>query len=164
MRDKARPLWNQAGDRVESIVGAAQDITSRRNAEGEARRGRAAAEELLLLRQEQTREARAQGEVSAALAGTLDPGTVYQVILEQAARVLPFDHAEISLYKDGWVLSVATLGGPRSTRGRPRFGSIRAPMSGLPWPMVSPSIWTIRRKCPIGPILPPGVDPIACAA
>jgi diguanylate cyclase (GGDEF)-like protein/PAS domain S-box-containing protein len=112
VRDRARPLWNRARDRIESIVGAARDITSQKNAEQEARRGRAAAEELLLLRQEQMREAKALGEVSAALAGTLDPGTVYQVILDQAARVLPFDHAEISLYRDDWVVSVATLGGP----------------------------------------------------
>jgi diguanylate cyclase (GGDEF)-like protein/PAS domain S-box-containing protein len=112
VRDKARPLWNQARDRVESIVGAARDITSEKSAEREARRGRAAAEELLLLRQEQMREAGALDEVSAALAGSLDPGIVYQVILDQAARVLPFDHAEISLYQDDWVVSVATLGGP----------------------------------------------------
>ncbi len=70
------------------------------------------AEELAALRQEQIREAEALAGVSAALASALDPGTVYQVILSQAARVLPFDHAEIALYKNDWVVSVATLGGP----------------------------------------------------
>jgi PAS domain S-box-containing protein len=93
------------GDRV------TQALRNARLYAAEQERSRVA-EELAGLRQEQIREAEALAGVSVALAGALDPSTVYQVILEQAARVLPFDYAEIALYKDGWVVSVATLGGP----------------------------------------------------
>jgi two-component system sensor histidine kinase KdpD len=57
-------------------------------------------------------EAAALGAISAALASTLQPAELYTLILQEAARVLPFDHAEIVLYRDGWAVSVASLGEP----------------------------------------------------
>ena len=42
VRDHARPIWDQTEDRVVRILGAAQDITDRKQAEEEARRHQAA--------------------------------------------------------------------------------------------------------------------------
>jgi PAS domain S-box-containing protein len=109
-----------------SIIGMLLDLTERHEAEERLRnseeryrqaglaleQARAAAEELAALRQQQAEEAEAMATVGAALASALDAATIYQVILEQAARILPFDHAVIALYQDGWVISGATLGGP----------------------------------------------------
>ena len=82
----------------------------------------AAQEELTaiaVLRRQQAAEVEALTTVSAALSSSLDPAAVFQIILEQAERVLPFDHAQIALYRDGWVVSAATRGGPGIPSGTP---------------------------------------------
>jgi signal transduction histidine kinase len=61
---------------------------------------------------EAAKAAEAMSAVTAALASSLEPELLYRVILEQAARVLPFDHALIVLYQDGWVVNAACLGEP----------------------------------------------------
>jgi signal transduction histidine kinase len=66
---------------------------------------------------EAARAAEAMSAVTAALASSLEPELLYQVILEQAARVLPFDHAMIVLYQDGWVVNAACLGEPSVPAG-----------------------------------------------
>ncbi|HEV7127014.1 MAG TPA: PAS domain S-box protein, partial [Ktedonobacterales bacterium] len=94
------------------FISQVQDITERKLIEQALAQSKATAEELAHLRHQQAEEAEAMAAVGTALSSALDPGTVYRIILEQAARVLPFDHAAIALYRDGWVISVATLGGP----------------------------------------------------
>jgi signal transduction histidine kinase len=59
---------------------------------------------------EAAKAAEAMSAVTTALASSLEPELLYRVILEQAARVLPFDHALIVLYQEGWVVSAACLG------------------------------------------------------
>ncbi len=105
------PLRNAAGA-MDGATGVAIDITDRALELAELERAKRAAEDLARLRQEQAEQMEALARVGDALTSSLDPATVYRVILDQAALVLPFDHAEIALYQDGWVVSVATLGGP----------------------------------------------------
>ncbi len=69
-----------------------------------------AAEELARLRQQQAEEAHALAAISGALASTLEPGRLYAVILEQAVKVLPCDHAAVHLYEDGWAVVAASWG------------------------------------------------------
>lgn len=75
------------------------------------------AEELAALRAEQTAEASALAEVSAALADVLEPEPLYRRILEQAARVLPCDFARVVLPEDGWVVAAASWGQPSPPPG-----------------------------------------------
>lgn len=121
VRDHARPFWDRGHDRVAHIVGAAQDITAQKQAEQEAQRGRAAAEELARLRQDQAEEAEAMARVSAALAGSLEPARLYQIILEQAAHLLPVDTSCVFLIQDGWVVVAATWGQPSLPVGSRAF-------------------------------------------
>ncbi len=99
------------------FISQVQDISERKQTEHAAAHAQAVAKELAELRRREAEEAEAIAAVGAALAGALDPGTVYQIILAQAARVLPFDHAVIALYEDGWVVNGATLGGPNFAAG-----------------------------------------------
>ena len=64
-------------------------------------------------------EAKAMSRVSVALAGSLEPSRLYEVILQQAITVLPCDHAEVLLYRDGWVVVVASWGEPCVPQGTP---------------------------------------------
>jgi len=66
------------------------------------------AEELRL----QAAEAEALAAVSAALSLTLEPEALYALILEHAARFLPYDHAEVVLYDGGGVVVAANRGEP----------------------------------------------------
>jgi PAS domain S-box-containing protein len=75
--------------------------------------------------EEARRTAEALDQVSLALATTLEPAALYRIILEQAATVLPFEHAGILAYRDGWAEAVAWLGEPAVTPGTRLF-----PVSG----------------------------------
>jgi PAS domain S-box-containing protein len=99
------------------VITQVQDITDRRRAERALEQARVAAEELARLRHEQAEEAEALAEVTAALSRTLEPAQLYQVILEQAARVLPCDHGSVTLYADGEATCIATWGHPRMQPG-----------------------------------------------
>lgn len=112
-------LVRDAAGHPQYFISQVQDITERKEAEHAREHTRAVAEELASLRQQQAEEAAAMAAVSTALSSALDPATVYHIILTQAARVLAFDHAEIALYIDGWVVSVATLGGPEINPNTP---------------------------------------------
>jgi hypothetical protein len=54
-------------------------------------------------------QAEAMAQVGLALAGALEPEQVYDLILEQFSRVLPYDHAAVLLHQDEW----ATIAGSR---------------------------------------------------
>jgi PAS domain S-box-containing protein len=102
-----------------AIVGAAgihRDITARKAAERAVEEARAFAE--------------AMDRVSFALAATLDPDRLYQIILEQAMAVLPCDYASIFLYRDGWAWEIANRGEETASAGTRLF-----PVSGpaRPW-------------------------------
>ena len=86
------------------------DIGRRKQEERALEQARAAAEELASLRQEQVEEAQAMSAVSQALAGTLEPQRLYQVILEQAERILHCDHTCVLLHEDGWATVAASRG------------------------------------------------------
>lgn len=60
-----------------------------------------------------------------ALANSLEPERLYETILQQAIRVLPCDHAGVTLYQDGIATFVATWGEPRIQAGT------STPMDGL---------------------------------
>ena len=83
---------------VEGLIINAHDVTERI----------AFAEELQL----QAAEAEALAAVSAALSQTLESGALYALILEHAARFLPYDHAEVVLYGCGGVVVAANRGEP----------------------------------------------------
>ncbi|HWE61747.1 MAG TPA: histidine kinase dimerization/phospho-acceptor domain-containing protein, partial [Chloroflexota bacterium] len=67
------------------------------------------------------REAEAVAQVGAALAGTLDPATLYHRILDQITCVLPADHASILSYEDHWAIVEACWGEPRVDPGTRLF-------------------------------------------
>jgi signal transduction histidine kinase len=102
---------------LQSIIGMLLDITERKRAELALARAKALAEELAHLRQQQVEEAAAISAVGAALASTLEPAELYQVILEQSARILPCDHAGVTLYAQGQATFFATWGEPRIQPG-----------------------------------------------
>ena len=84
----------------------------------EAERTRAeAAEELARLRAGEAAEAAAFEAVGAALNASLDPRTLYSLILTQVTRVLPCDHASVTMYDGDGVTFVATWGSPRIAPG-----------------------------------------------
>jgi PAS domain S-box-containing protein len=74
--------------------------------------------------------AEAMDRVSFALAATLEPDRLYQIILEQAMAVLPCDFASIGLYHDGWAWATASRGEQTVPPGTRLF-----PISGpdRPW-------------------------------
>jgi signal transduction histidine kinase/CheY-like chemotaxis protein len=83
------------------------------------------AEELAL----RAKEAEALAQVGVALAGTLDPAQLYHLILDQAAKVVPCDHAFVLQYQDGWATLAASWGTlrlPAGTRIFPLKGPDRA--------------------------------------
>ena len=105
------PLRDGAG----ALVGAAtitRDITTLKQAFHEAEQGRRAAVELALLRAERAREFQALSDLTAAITQELEPEKLYNLILEQAVRLLPCDVARVRLYQDGWVTVAATWGEP----------------------------------------------------
>jgi PAS domain S-box-containing protein len=92
----------------------AMDIDERKRAERAIEEARAFAE--------------AMDRVSFALAATLEPDHLYQIILEQAMVVLPCDYAVIFLYRDGWACATASRGAetvPPGTRLFPSSGPAR---------------------------------------
>ena len=72
----------------------------------------AAAEELARLHAEQAAEAAVFEEVGAALNASLDPRTLYSLILAQVTRLLPCDHATVAMYGAGRLTFEATWGSP----------------------------------------------------
>ena len=98
-------------------------ITALRNARlytAERERARVA-EELARVRQEQAEEEAILGGVGTALYGALEPEGLYGRILEQAARVLPYDFAAVMSYVDGWATVVASRGDPGVPAGTRLF-------------------------------------------
>ena len=93
------------------------DITQRKQEEYALQQARAMADQLARLRQDQIEEAQALAAVSTALASTLDLSQLYDVILEQSARVLTCDHACILRYEDGWAVVAASWGVQRQAVG-----------------------------------------------
>jgi PAS domain S-box-containing protein len=73
---------------------------------------RAAAEELAAVRQQQAEQAEAMAKVSNSLAATLNLADLYDVVFEQASRVLGCDHAAILTVEDGWFIVAANWGEP----------------------------------------------------
>jgi PAS domain S-box-containing protein len=61
---------------------------------------------------EQEEEVQALGRLSNAVSGVLEPGRLYQIILEQAAILVQCDHAILVLYLDGWAVIAACWGEP----------------------------------------------------
>jgi signal transduction histidine kinase len=102
---------------IQSIVGMLLDITERKHGELALERAKVLAEEIAQLRQQQVDEAQALLAVGTALASTLEPIPLYQVILEQSARILPCDHAGVTLYARGQATFFATWGEPRIQPG-----------------------------------------------
>ena len=109
------------GGRFAGSLAMVTDVTQRKQEEQVVRQARTVAEEVARLRQEQLEEAQALAAVSSALASTLDLNALYEVILEQAARVLPCDHACILRYEEGWVVVAASWGQHRQTPGTRLF-------------------------------------------
>jgi two-component system, sensor histidine kinase and response regulator len=110
------PLFNPDGQ-FGGVLGMISDITERKLAERALERAKAAAEELAQERHAQAEEAEALGVVSEAFASTLEPDRLYLLILEQVARVLPCNHAGVTLYENGLATFVATWGEPRIQPG-----------------------------------------------
>jgi signal transduction histidine kinase len=78
------------------------------------------ADELLKLtdeRAEQAKTAEALSDASAALATSLEPTRLYEIILQQMIRVLPCSNAEVFEYRDGWAISACGWGVPRLSIG-----------------------------------------------
>ena len=57
-------------------------------------------------------ESEAMARVGEALARTLEPEQLYEVIFQQASAMLPRDHMEMALFQDGWLVIVANTGDP----------------------------------------------------
>ncbi len=102
---------------LRGIMGMLLNITERKQVEQAQTRARELAQELASLRQQQVEEAEALRAVGAALSSTLEPPALYQVILEQSARILPCDHAGVTLYNEGQATFFATWGEPRIEPG-----------------------------------------------
>ncbi|MDB5074109.1 MAG: phoR [Chloroflexi bacterium] len=58
------------------------------------------------------REAEVLAQVGATLSSVLEPAQLYDLVLEQAAKTLPFDMAAVLLYRDGWATVAASWGDP----------------------------------------------------
>ena len=89
-----------------------RDVTERVQARQDAEVVRREAEDLARARLERAQEAEALAQVSLAFAHAAEPSALYQVILEQAARLVPYDHGEVILYQDGWATVAANAGEP----------------------------------------------------
>jgi PAS domain S-box-containing protein len=98
---------------IGGLIATGRDITQRKQVERTLEQASAAAEELARLRQEQARAAEAMSEVSAALGSALDLADLYPLIFQQAGKVLPFDHAQILVPDEDWLMVVAYRGEPR---------------------------------------------------
>ncbi|HVA91343.1 MAG TPA: EAL domain-containing protein [Chloroflexota bacterium] len=109
-----------------SIIGMVLDITERKEADLGRELARVSAEELARVRQEQAEEMALMSAVGEALSSTLDPDKLYSVILEQVARALPCDVADVLLFQDGWIVTAANLGTPS-----PPVGTQLAPLDSL---------------------------------
>jgi PAS domain S-box-containing protein len=114
------PIFDEQGKLI-GMVGVSTDYTKRKSAELEARRARIAAEELASLRQEQAEEAAVMAEVTAALAQAMEPAALYQLILEQAARLLPCNSSYVFLLRGDWAEVAASWGEPRLPIGARPF-------------------------------------------
>ena len=125
------PLLDQTG-RLVGLSIVVRDITAQKRAFEDEQRARVAAEELAQIRAEREQEARALGEIGAALAHELDPERLYLLILEHAARFLPCDYAHMRLYQDGWVVVAATWGETTAAVGARLFPLIDAEGRWMP--------------------------------
>ena len=105
------PIVDEHG-RVTGMSAVVRDVSHRVRAQRESDRARAAAEELAQLRQQQAEEAEVLSEVGAAVARRLEPESLYQAILEQVARLVPYDIAGIALVEHERYVVVASAGGP----------------------------------------------------
>jgi PAS domain S-box-containing protein len=118
-----------SGDRDSLLTlahAAAQTLERARLDAVERERARAAEESARL----RAAQAEAMDTISVALSGTLEPERLYTLILEQAVRLLPSDHAAVLVYEDGWATVAATWGSPA-----PSIGTRLFPVAGpnRPW-------------------------------
>jgi PAS domain S-box-containing protein len=105
----SQPVFDEQG-RVSEIQVASRDITERKLAEESL-------QALAELRADQVKAAEALDEASAALAQSLEPVYLYEIILRQMARVVPCDTAHIYEYKDGYAVTVGGHGQPHLPAG-----------------------------------------------
>ncbi len=126
------PVYDEQGKLI-GLIGVSTDNTERRRAEQETQRARIAAEELASLRQEQAEEAAVMAEVTAALAKAMEPAALYQLILEQAARLLPCDSSYVFLLRGDWAEVAASWGEPNLDIGTRPF-SLTAEQRRRFWP------------------------------
>jgi PAS domain S-box-containing protein len=150
------PIQGEAG----RVIGAsiiARDIRRLMQAQRAAERAREAAEELARVREERAREAEAMVVVGAALAGTLDLPTLYQVILDQSAKLLPGDYASVLAIEDGWLIAAATRGEPARPPGLRIWPVDRAPTGWRERRFHEPTIVADTVQEPTWPELPPWV-------
>ena len=124
------PIRNGAGEILAAST-IARDITALTRARAEQEQARVLAEELAQLRQEQAQEASALAAVGAAFAGTLDATALYRTVLEQAARLVPYDLAAVVLVEDDHYVVVASAGALRLEAGT---AFARRPLPGLNGP------------------------------
>jgi PAS domain S-box-containing protein len=118
--------------RVSGAASIERDITERNRAHRELERAHRVAEELAQLREERAQEAQAEADVAAALSGVLVPSELYQRVLEQVARVVPCDYADVRVYEDGWVVVAASWGDPVLKPGTRLFRTFDAQRNWQP--------------------------------
>ncbi|MDB5076054.1 MAG: multi-sensor signal transduction histidine kinase, partial [Chloroflexi bacterium] len=109
-------IKDSAGKAI-GVSGISRDISERKQAQRTVDQARRVAEELALLREVRGTETQALAEVGAMLSSTLEPGELYQRVLEQVSRIVPCDYADVELFEDGWVVSTASWGEPSHAPG-----------------------------------------------
>lgn len=92
---------------VAYVIGTGTDITELRHVEEQLH--------------QRVEEADAIATVSSALNSSLEPAPLYHLILAQAARILPCDHAEVILYEKDWAEVGANWGEPKLAPGTRLF-------------------------------------------
>ena len=111
----------RGGDRTVGMISVDNLTSGRPIAEGDAAPLLALANQLGLAveraelseaQRARAEESEAMARVGEALARTLEPEQLYEVIFQQASAMLPCDHMEISLFQDGWLVIVANTGDP----------------------------------------------------
>ena len=119
------PIRNGSGEIIAAST-IARDITVLARARAEQDQACLLAEELARFRQEQAEESAIVAAVADAFVGSLELPAVYAVILEQAARLVPYDFAGVMEHEDDWAV-VQASSGPLAvapgTRYRLRAGS-----------------------------------------
>ncbi len=96
IRDYGFPVWSESEGRTVRIIGAVQDITMQKQSE-------AAAIEQRRIAEEQRRLAEALRDTTAVLSTTLERDEVLERILDEVAKVIPSDAADIIVIEGNWL-------------------------------------------------------------